>query len=345
MNLAGTGAGSPVSSKSLKMVKEKYKTQLSVEVNSLETASLILDNGPLKNIRNITVNSFNEIFKGSKTGLAKIHSLRKKISGSNTSLVIKTPDVIYDDDIAQFENAFPELDKLGINNFSLSNTGILKTLINCIDGYGKSRGKQNTVNLYLDSQMNVFNASAISFFKSVIKGCPEINIKDITLSAELSLDEIKDITAIEEDMSFSVYSYGYFPVMSARFKLDFLDKDYKKEKYLASNDIKYYYLKDRKGYSFRILSDYSDNLVFLNSRKICNFFDLRQFVSKKICNLFIDTRTFNSIQILEIINYYSTALDLLYVKKYPEFDMLAVRAAKSPLFSEYTRGHFFREVL
>jgi len=241
-----------------------------------------------------------------------------------------------------------ELAGHGINNFSIANTGVLKALINSIDGSAlsnKSPKKENTVNLYLDSSMNIFNAAAASFFNSVVKNCPAARIKDITLSAELSLDEIMDIAAFDANTSFSVYSYGYFPVMRARLKIGYLDKDYERTKKFASSDEKSYYLKDRKGYSFRIMSGYNENVVFLNSRKICNFFDMRQFVSKKISNLLIDTKTFNGSQILEIVNYYSTALDLLHAKKYAEFDKLAARTAKNPLFSDYTRGHFFREVL
>ncbi|MBM3699455.1 MAG: U32 family peptidase [Actinobacteria bacterium] len=348
MNLTDTGAGKSIGPKSLKPVNDKYKTQLSVEVDSLEAAALTFNKGPLNNIRNIIVNGFNEVFNGKKTFFDEIYSLNKHIQGAGARLVIKTPDIIYDDDFAILENTLPGLAACGINNFSIANTGVLKALINCINCSAisdKSPKKENTVNLYLDSSMNIFNAAAASFFNSVVKDCPSARIQDITLSAELSLDEIMDIAAFDANTSFSVYSYGYYPVMSARLKLGYLDKGYKRAKNFDGSDLKSYYLKDRKGYSFRIISGYNENVVFLNSRKICNFFDMRQFLNKKISNFLIDTKTFNGSQILEIVNYYSAALDLLNAKKYAEFDKLAAGAAKSPLFSDYTRGHFFREVL
>jgi collagenase-like PrtC family protease len=102
---------------------------------------------------------------------------------------------------------------------------------------------------------------------------------------------------------------------------------------------------DQKGYRFIVLRDYNDNLIFLNSRKICNFFDLPVFVEHGINNIYIDTRTFSGKQIQEIVGFYRSAADRLSKGQMDEFYKISRRASKSNLFSNYTKGHFFRETI
>ena len=87
--------------------------------------------------------------------------------------------------------------------------------------------------------------------------------------------------------------------MRSRYKLEYLDKDSNKP-----DSKEKYYLVDQKGYDFRVVRDYNDNLLFLNSRKICCLFDLPEALSCGINNLYIDTRTFEISQAQEIIRTY-----------------------------------------
>ena len=133
---------------------------------------------------------------------------------------------------------------------------------------------------------------------------------------------------------------SFFTVMESRFKMEYFYKNIPKK-----NAGKLHYLIDQKGYRFIVDRDYNDNLIFLNSRKICNFFDLPGFYQNGINDLYIDTRTFYTKQIKEIISYYKAAIGKLAKGQVVEFNKIAKRASKISLFSDYTKGHFLREVI
>jgi collagenase-like PrtC family protease len=142
------------------------------------------------------------------------------------------------------------------------------------------------------------------------------------------------------DVEFNLYGYGYYPVMRSRYRLEYLDKDSNKP-----GPPEKYYLVDQKGYDFRVVKDYSGNLIFLNSRKICCLYDLPEVLSCGVNNLYIDTGTFEIGQAMEIIRTYRKALDLLSVKNFKELEDFLKNAGESSLFSDYTKGHLDREVI
>ncbi len=128
--------------------------------------------------------------------------------------------------------------------------------------------------------------------------------------------------------------------MSSRYRLEYLEKGSNKPGLPEK-----YYLIDQKGYEFRVAKDYNDNLLFLNSRKICCLFDLPEALSCGINNLYIDMRTFEISQAQEIIRTYRKAIELLSVKNFKELADFLKNAGENSLFSDYTKGHLDREVL
>ncbi len=193
--------------------------------------------------------------------------------------------------------------------------------------------------------MNIFNHKTAVFYCSLGKKYPSIRIKGIGISPELGFNEIKTLTNLSlysgiTDVEFNLYSYGYYPVMRSRYKLEYFDRDSNK-----SGPLEKYYLVDQKGYDFRVVKDHSNNLIFLNSRKICCLFDLPEVLSCGVNNLYIDTRTFEISQIIEIIRAYRNVLDMGSGKNSKELEDFLKNAGKNSLFSDYTKGHLDREVI
>ena len=128
--------------------------------------------------------------------------------------------------------------------------------------------------------------------------------------------------------------------MASRYKMDYLLNDLKDKR-----NTREYYLIDRKGYRFRIVDDYNSNIIFLGSKKICNLFDLPQFIAGGICNFYIDARTLGLSEIKTVVKFYRNAVDKILDKKMVEFNRIAESAGKNLIFSDYTRGHFYRGIV
>ena len=142
-------------------------------------------------------------------------------------------------------------------------------------------------------------------------------------------------------MSFSIFSYGFYPVMQSRFKIDYLKKMAGMDKISGGE----YYIKDRKGYRFRVLSDYNENLIYLNSKKTCNFFDLPQLFDAGINDIYIDTTSLEPQAVLPVIESYKKAILAITGGKISEYEKLKQSLEGSSVFSGYTRGHLLRELL
>ncbi len=314
------------------------KLNLTVEVYSLGAAFSVVDSG----VKNIVINNFSEVFYNLKDSLIKLANLKKIAFEKDLEIIIKTPHIIYDSELVFLKKNLLGLFNDKLNSFSISNAGILKVILDTCDNAGAA------TNIYLNYMLNIFNHKALSFFIEFISNWRNVLLKDIALSPELSLKEIEKLIKlsgyIEESgnkrFDYTIYSYGYFPVMESRFKMDYLY-----EKPGLEHRKKILKLIDPKGYEFFMVEAYNDNIIFLNSKKICNLFDLPGFYGSNIDNLYIDTRLFDIKQIKEIVEFYRTAVDSIAKGQKTEYDRTSRLASKSDLFSNYTKGHFFREVM
>ncbi|MBN1299173.1 MAG: U32 family peptidase, partial [Actinobacteria bacterium] len=257
-------------------IKEVNSPCISLEVYGIEEALTLIKSNALKMVKNVIVNNFNEIFTENDREIKKIMLLNDLLAEKNINTVIKTPGIIYDDRFKLFEYGFNNIFENGINNFSISNCGIFKYISGFCSRNVKSNNgifkKNNNLNIYLDHSLNIFNINAVKFYISFLKNNPALRIKNITLSSELCLDEAgkiinhdyfetenkmgqKPASNSYEKIDFNVYSYGYFPVMRARYKIEYMDKTPGKTAInKPGSNKKEFYLIDRKGYRFRILS-------------------------------------------------------------------------------------------
>jgi putative protease len=320
------------------------KTGLIVEIYDIADIEKIISSG----IQGIVLNNYRQTIEEVRSNLDLIKSLSINCKNKDIKLAVKLPQIVYDKEFAQLENSLKILYTSGIGNFSVSNPGILKSLaeiLNSGSGNSRSSGSSNTADINLEFCLNIFNHKTAAFYCGLDKKYPFIRIKGIGISPELGFNEIKTLTSLSlysgiADVEFNLYSYGYYPVMRSRYKLEYLDKGSNKP-----GPLEKYYLVDQKGYDFRVVKDHNDNLLFLNSRKVCCLFDLSEVLSCGINNLYIDTRTFEINQMQEIIRAYRKALDLRSGKKFKELEDFLNNAGRNSLFSDYTKGHLDREVI
>jgi U32 family peptidase len=347
------------------------KTGLVVEIYDIAYVEKIINSG----IQGIVLNNYRQTIEEVILNLDLIKSLSINCKNKDIRLAVKLPQIIYDKGFVQLESSLKILYASGIRDFSIPNLGVLKSLVEIVDGSNGdgsissiissggngsiissgsinsignnsiSFSNSNTTEISLEFCLNVFNHKAVAFYCGLAKKYPSISIKAIGISPELGLNEIKALISLSSysgisGVEFNLYGYGYYPVMGSRYKLEYLGKDSNKLKLPEK-----YYLVDQKGYDFRVVKDYNDNLIFLNSKKICSLFDLPEALSCGINNLHIDTRTFEIMQTQEIIRTYRKALGLCSEGNSKVLEDFLKNAGENSLFSDYTKGHLDREVI
>jgi len=310
----------------LELVVVLHKKDITAEVLNAGADRIIYDN-------------FSEII-ASKSVLSfdSLIRLSDLCVSNNIEFVLNTPAIFYDTGNYDIEKIISGLITNGIKNFAISNPGILKML-------SKATGD---INLYLKPGLNIFNNLAVFFYFELIDKINasgsnlKISIKDISLSSELNLEEMSEIIDIVrrknlKNLNFSIFSYGYYPIMTARYKLEFLDTKYSQSRS--------YQIKDSKGYEFRISEDYNENMIVYNSRKICTIFDLDKIIDGDLNSIIIDTKFIEDPEVAKIIKTYKKAVNLLSksnISGYKDY-MQVIAGDKS--FTDYTRGHLTRGVI
>jgi putative protease len=308
---------------------ERSRLGLSVIVYDKNVASNAIDCGANR----IIYSNFSGILKAGKNGILDIGEVGKYCDSVGVDFIISIPSIMYDNDIENLKRNFGSYMDAGIRNFLISNLGFLKSVP------GDYKGLY--FNLYLGSTLNIFNTFTLSCFMDLLANSGN-KIKGAGLSPELSLNEISDILInaknfTHENFKFSIYGYGYCPIMSSRYKLSYLDNSYSSERG--------YYISDLKGYKFKICPNYNEGILIFNSRKICLIFDLDKIVESGINAIEVDTRFMTDKQVSEVIKSFKKAIDILTaqgVEKYREF---AGRLTDEILFRNYTKGHLMRSVL
>lgn len=292
----------------------------------------------------IVYSNFYDLFYGNKSGIIfdEIKKVKNLCDKDNKNFMIDIPFILYDEDIDMLKERFYKIFDANINSFQVSNLGALNIL-------DKISQKENfNLKIFLSSSFNLFNSFSIHYFKNLInnnfnegKNYKNINLKGVELSPELNLNEIKTIISnFRKDKSssfkFSIFSYGFFPVLTSRYKINYISDEYDRKKE--------YYLEDIKGYKFRVSMDNMGNMVVFNSKKICTIFDLEKIYDAKVDLIEINTRYLKENETYKILKSYKKAINILSnkgIQKYREFVSFL---KEDILFKNYTRGHLFRGV-
>ena len=282
----------------------------------------------------IVLGNFSDILDESFFSSDEYGWLLKKYSRPGCPKIsINIPAVIYKDDLAFLKSSLQRSIKHGITSFRISNTGVLELLkeISKKEGIG--------IEIYLGHSLNLFNTSSVNLFNEYCSD--QVLLKGLEFSPELNLEEISQIISrIYAKFSFrpeiSIFGYGFFPVMHARYKIDHLINGY--------NQGSKYYLEDMKGYSFRIDGDHKGDIVIFNSKKICTLFDLDKILQAMITNVTIDGRFQNDRELRKVIKTYRESLNTLKSKGTDSYHRFTASLQEDSLFKDYSKGHIFRGV-
>jgi putative protease len=311
------------------------RLKLVVVINKKDIAAEALNAGADK----IIYDNFREIIAGNcALSFDSLIRLSDLCASNNIEFILNTPAIFYDTKTYNIEKIISELITNGIKNFAISNSGIIKLISKAT----------SDINLYLNPGLNIFNNLAVFFYYELIDkinaagSSLKISIKGMNLSSELNLEEMSEIIdTIREsklkDLNFSIFSYGYYPIMTARYKPEFLDTKYMQGKS--------YQIKDSKGYKFSISKDYNENMIVYNSRKICTIFDLDKIIEGGLNSIIVDMKFIRDSEVAKIIKTYKKAINLLSKNNISGYKDYIQTITGDKSFTDYTRGHLARGVL
>ena len=308
-----------------------------------------------RNFTNINLcyeDSYNLFKENNEDELKKLVDIYDSLKNENANFYLVTPNIAYDAQIYELEKMLVKLVDLGLNNFYVSNSGILFLLNKISDSHNFP------LNIILGYNFNLFNSFAINEIKKQLN--KNIKISGIILSAELTLPEtseiISDLNKNEElksifnETDFSIYSYGFYPVMTSRVRYEGLIGN--------TNDLSNFTLKDLKNFKFKLSHDYLNNTQLFNSKKHCLIFDIKEIIVNHINGFLVDLRFLEEEEIYFIFKSFLEGLmlsrnindlkltdaksSLSYIEKY---ETMIFRLSKSSFLTNYTKGHLFREVI
>jgi len=285
-----------------------------------------------KGITHIIYSDFKELIGEGGFRSSVIKSLKKYNEFKDIKISINTPSILYDHDFLNLKKNILKLVDFGLNSFKISNPGVLE-LLNEIS----SKGRYD-INLYLGFNFNLFNSLSLVFFNDIMN--LKTSLKGIEFSPELNLEEISKIilnvkNLFKNEIEFSIFGHGYFPVMNSRYKIKFLT---------GKDEDGNFYIEDIKGYRFPVDSDYNGNIIVFNSRNICTLFNLNDVKASRVKNIIIDSRFLEKKDFYKIIKIYRDAADILYNKGTEKYKIFTSYLRNDYLFRNYSKGHLFRGV-
>ena len=187
------------------------------------------------------------------------------------------------------------------NGFLVANMGILHSLL--------ESGKKALV---IDYPLNVFNRLAMAHY---LEHC----LKRVTLSPELTLDEIKQIAPYG---MVECIVHGFFPVMVSEH--DLLGELFPDDKIHDA------LLEDVKGFTFQVKNDGGGRTYIMNSRELCMLDHIPELIEAGVNCLRIEAKTYDRKTTGKLTELYRKAIDTKTI---------------GHCGGGSTSGHYFRGVL
>ncbi|MDD3777069.1 MAG: U32 family peptidase [Actinomycetota bacterium] len=248
-------------------------------------------------------------------------------SKGGSSLFISIPRIIDTGQFKRLKQSLKELAGKTRVNLEVENPGGL-TLLKDVPQLKESK-------IIVGRGLNIFNwLSTASLEKEIGQ-----KIVEIELSNELNIEEISRLinqASGRKKLEFSMFGHGYFPVMAAKYKPEFIDKRYQ-------GGIQYY-MEDVKGFKFRVGSDTFGNIILFNSKKICTLFSLESVLKSGLSFLRIDSRFLQPKQLSRVMDAYQQAIAIMVEKGLDKYRLFVQGMGQDELFKDYTRGHLLRGV-
>jgi len=285
--------------------------QLSVNVYDLPAVSLAADKG-----------AGHIIYRGELK--PELVELKEYCKQRGSRLFVSVPSITYDTDIKRLNRDLKLLAEEGLANYEINSLGAL---------WWVNKEVREIENLIMGRGLNIFNTLGAEFVSGLV---PKTVICEMELSNELNIGEIAALASRKDDLKFSMFGHGYFPVIIAKYRPEMLNIDYDRHRE--------YYLEDIKGYRFRLSSDVWGNILLFNSKKICTLFDLDRLAGSNLSFLRIDTRFLDSRSQDKVIGSYLKAIAMLKEKGENKYREFIKYLGQDILFKDYTRAHLLRGV-
>jgi len=186
------------------------------------------------------------------------------------------------------------------NRFLVANMGVLHSL--------PDSGKKSLV---IDYPLNVFNRLAMAHY---LEHCQRV-----TLSPELTLDEIKQIAP---HGMVECIVHGFFPVMVSEH--DLLGELFPDDRIHDA------LLEDAKGFTFQVKRDGDGRTYIMNSRELCMLDHIPELIEAGVGCLRIEAKTYDRKTTGKLTELYRKAID---------------NRTNGHCGSGSTSGHYFRDVL
>ncbi len=288
--------------------QREKKVRLSGYVNNIEQLKAALDG------------DIDIIYYSNLKDIEKAYMLAEE---QNKLLIPALGRITGDKELKQIKN---NIDKLGKSGYILTaNHGQLNMLKGC--------GQK----LYTDFSFNIFNNLAA-------KQLSDLGVKSITLSPELTLNQIKDI-ALRSGTACEMIVYGHLPLMITKYCVikNVLGGEDQKRCSLCNE--RKYGLKDRYGVVFPIKAESNCRIQILNSKKLFLLEYIRDIIDSGIVNIRLQFTNEDKNEIINTIKAYRKMIGLSLKGKMelPKDIKKLIKSYKNR--GDYTKGHVFRGVI
>ncbi|EOD00927.1 Protease [Caldisalinibacter kiritimatiensis] len=244
----------------------------------------------------------------------------QEVKNKNKEVYFSTNRILENKDFNKLEATFRNIDLSQIDGISVSNVGTLKFIKDKYD-----------VKIHCDEGLNIFNSKTVKFLK-------DYGVGSVTLSPELKLNQISDITS-KNKIKYEAIGYGYLPLMITKYCPLSLIKGCDSNNYCDKCQLKELYgLRDRKGMVFPFNRKGKTTLIY-NSQPLMVLEHLDSVYNEGVNIIRLDfTIEKNNIKDIQNI-FFDYINNLVSMKEVKEF------VSNYKQDTSITKGHYFRGVI
>ncbi len=240
-------------------------------------------------------------------------------------LYLHTPVIIKDPEMENVTTMIMQAEKMGFEGIVVANTGILRFL-NSLKIAGKTGLKMIT-----DSSINVFNRYTLQFLN-------ENNVDTVTLSTEMNLGQINDITKHGEC---EYIVHGKVQIMESEhcFISGILgQKDENRFNCGSPCKTGLFEIVDEKGFEFPVRTDSKCRTHIFNSRELCLLEEIPKLIRAGVSRLRVDSKNIKADRVEMVTRAYREGIDSFYTGETKHLWQ------GSDISENHTRGHYHRGV-
>lgn len=300
------------------------KPKLSISVGDVEGLKTAVDSGADQIYLNWVGLKNRKPFN-----FTEISSLISYCQQKNCQIFLRLPRFIHEKQISKTKKAIEKLREYPFTGILVGNLGTLQL--------AKDLAWDN---IGVDYSLNIFNDFTI---KELLKS----NIKQVTFSPELTLDQIRKFSYLG-NLSLEVIVHGNFPLMISEYCVigSIKGKCNAQQQCYGACANGRYGLRDRMNYIFPIETDNNCRMLVYNSKPLNLYNDLDKILKTGIDLIRIEGRKEDVNWIRKVTEIYRYFIDQWFVNRGQIIPQdREMNALKELEPNGYTTGHFFRGVL